>query len=191
MAKEFGLLASRYVMRAALIAVGAFAGTMVASAQNALVPEPSSTFLNARTAFNNAWDESDLVFMVATFTNGISAGYGDYTPRTTTEFTGSDALSVYAEPIGYGFAETADGYQYKLTASYKLLNTSGQVLAEQGNFAQFTGTGRSKQRELSASLTFQFSGLPAGKYQLETLFVDETSGKQSGFALPFTVSTSN
>ena len=78
-----------------------------------------------------------------------------------------------------------------MTADYRLLTKSGQVLAEQENFATFSGSGRSKQRELSAALTFQFSGLPAGDYQLETSFTDEIGGKTNAFTLPFSVSGAN
>ncbi|MEP3048525.1 MAG: hypothetical protein ABJL55_14405 [Roseibium sp.] len=191
MTKQVMQIATGKVARAVLITIGTLAGTLTASSQDRLVSEPSPAFLSALTAYDQAWNTSELAFAVATFTDGASQGYGNYTPRETSEYSGNDSISVYAEPVAYGFTETESGYQYELTASYKLLNTSGQVLAEQSNFAKFTGSGRAKQRELSASLTFQFSGLPAGDYQLETLFADETNGKQSGFTLPFTVSANN
>ena len=65
------------------------------------------------------------------------------------------------------------------------------MLAEQDNFAAFSGKGRSKQRELAAALSFQFSGLPAGDYELETRFTDETGGKEAAFTLPFTIADPN
>ncbi|MDN3718311.1 hypothetical protein QW131_01365 [Roseibium salinum] len=126
-----------------------------------------------------------------TFTEGASTGYGQYRPRENATFSDGEALFIYAEPVGYGFQENGSEYAYELTASYKLLNLSGQVLAKEDNFAVFSGNGRSKKREIAASLNFRFSGLPAGEYRLETDFTDTVGGGRSGFVLPFTISAAD
>ena len=191
MAKQTGQSASRNATRTLLIAIGTFAATLSASAQSSSIPEPSPAFASAKSAYDKAWDTSALAFTAATFTESPSKGFGAYSPRASSEFSTADTLFVYAEPVGYAFLENAEGYQYKLSASYKLLNNSGQVLAEQTNFAEFSNSRRTKQRELSAALTFKFDGLPAGNYQLEARFTDEISGEQSGFSLPFVVKAEN
>ncbi|TYC67716.1 hypothetical protein FMN63_16840 [Stappia sp. BW2] len=179
----------RRMLSAAVIATGVSAGLVSAQAQSPA--PPSEAFKNALAAYDQAWSDADLAFMVAVFSDGPSSGYGHYTPRGDAVFSDGDALNVYAEPVGYGFRETEGGFAYELTADYRLLTKTGQVLAEQENFATFSGSGRSKQRELSAALTFQFSGLPAGDYQLETRFTDEIGGATSAVTLPFSVSASN
>jgi hypothetical protein len=178
------------IVSALLIAGGLLAGLTNAQAQPEIA-RPSESFLNALTAFDQAWTASGLAFARAIFTTGAATGYGQYEPRDSSVFSVEDTLSVYAEPVGYAFSETGDGFAYKLTASYRLLTLSGQVLAEQGDFATFSGSGWTKQRELSATLAYQFSGLPAGSYELETLFTDEVGGTRSGFTLPFTVTAGN
>jgi len=183
-----GRLATRRIVSAVLITTATLTGILSAQAQSDSVPVPSEAFTQALSAYDQAWEVSGLAFLKATFTDGASTGYGQYTPRADTAFTDGETIFIYAEPVGYGFRETDAGYAYQLTASYRLLNLSGQVLAEQENFATFSGSGRSKKRELSASLNFQFSGLPAGSYRLEANFTDTVGGKQSGFTLPFTVS---
>ncbi|GAB4514106.1 MAG: hypothetical protein Tsb0019_11860 [Roseibium sp.] len=173
-----------------MIAGGLLAGLATAQAQ----PEtgrPSESFLNALTAFDQAWTTSGLAFTAAIFTSGAATGYGQYVPRDNTVFSPEDTLAVYAEPVGYAFRESGSGFAYELTASYRLLTLSGQVLAEQDNFATFSGNGRTKQRELSATLVYQFSGLPAGSYELETVFTDDIGGTTSSFRLPFTVTAGN
>lgn len=165
-------------------------GVAGAAAQSDTV-QPSDAFQNALAAYDQAWNASGLAFTKVTFTDGGATGYGQYTPRTNTVFTDEEALTVYAEPVGYGFRESDGSFAYELTASFRLLNLSGQVLAEQDNFATFAGEGRTKKRELSAALTFQFSGLPAGDYQLETRFQDEIGGSQSTVTLPFSVTGTN
>ncbi|WJS02123.1 hypothetical protein [Roseibium aggregatum] len=184
-----GKCAFRQTLSAVLIATGLSAGQLSAQAQSPA--SPPEAFQNALAAYDQAWAAAGLSFTAATFASSPSTGYGEYTPRADATFADGEALSVYAEPVGYGFQETEGGYAYELTADYKLLTKSGQVLAEQENFATFSGSGRSKQRELSAALTFQFSGLPAGDYQLETSFTDEIGGKTSAFTLPFSVSGAN
>jgi len=185
-----GRRAPGQIVSAVLIAGGLLAGLANAQAQ----PEtgrPSDAFQDALTAFDQAWTASGLAFTAATFTNGSATGYGQYEPRGNALFSAEDTLSVYAEPVGYAFRESGDGFAYELTASYRLLTLSGQVLAEQDTFATFSGSGRGKQRELSATLAYQFSGLPAGDYRLETSFKDEIGGTQNGFTLPFTVTGGN
>ncbi|MEM9632808.1 MAG: hypothetical protein AAGA50_15870 [Pseudomonadota bacterium] len=189
------LLTGRHVPRriasAVLIALGTIAGTVSAHAQAGTNSVPSEAFAQAQAAYDEAWDASGLAFLVATFTENGGSAYGQYTPRTNTVFSNGETLSIYAEPVGYGYRETGADFAFELTASYKLLNKSGQVLAGQDNFAVFAGNGRSKQRELAAALTFEFSGLPAGEYQLEASFTDEVKEDQAGFTLPFEISEAN
>ncbi|WP_428528175.1 hypothetical protein [Roseibium sp.] len=170
---------------------GIFAAAGTAFAQTPDFPSPSPAFTEALTAFDAAWTADGLAFSTVTFTDGPGSGYGKYTARANNTFSSGDTIALYAEPVGYAFEQSQDGYTYKLAASYRLLNPSGQVLSEQSDFAEFTGTTRSKQRQLSASLSFQFDGLPAGDYELEASFADQTGNQTASFKLPFTVQTAN
>jgi len=182
---------TRKACTALLVATGVFVGTCSAFAQAASVSSQAADFTAAQDAYDAAWKANGLAFVIATFTQDGGTAYGQYTPRSGSEFQGDEVLSIYAEPVGYAFTETNGVYAFDLTASYRLLNSSGQVLAEQENFAEFSGQGRSKQRELAAALSFQFSGLPAGQYELETRFKDQADGKEAGFTLPFTIAEPN
>ncbi|MEO0978069.1 MAG: hypothetical protein AAFY05_15545 [Pseudomonadota bacterium] len=182
---------SRNAFSTLLVAAGVFIGAWSASAQSETVSSPAAAFTTAHEAYDAAWKANGLAFVVATFTQDGGTAYGQYTPRAGTQFQGDEVLSIYAEPVGYAFTETDGVFAFDLTASYRLLNSSGQVLAEQENFAEFSGQGRSKQRELAAALSFQFSGLPAGAYELETRFTDRADGKEAGFTLPFTIAEPN
>ena len=182
---------SRKAVSAIMVATGVFFGTWSACAQSSSLSSPATEFTAAQDAYDAAWKANGLAFVVATFTQDGGTAYGQYTPRSGSEFQGDEVLSIYAEPVGYAFTETDGVFAFDLTASYRLLNSSGQVLAEQENFAEFAGQGRSKQRELAAALSFQFSGLPAGAYQLETRFKDQADGKEAGFTLPFSIAEPN
>nr|WP_319386015.1 hypothetical protein [uncultured Roseibium sp.] len=182
---------SRRAISTLLVAAGVVAGTCSTLAQAPTIATPAETFITAQEAYDAAWSTNGLAFVVATFTQDGGTAYGQYTPRSGSVFRDDEVMSIYAEPVGYAFTETDGIFAFDLTASYRLLNSSGQVLAEQENFAEFSGEGRSKQRELAAALSFQFSGLPAGKYELETRFRDRADGNEAGFTLPFTVADPN
>ncbi|MCX2723870.1 hypothetical protein [Roseibium salinum] len=181
----------RRIASAVLIATATLTGILSAQATTETSTAPSEAFAEALNAYDQAWEAADLAFTKTTFTEGASTGYGQYRPRENATFSDGEALFIYAEPVGYGFQENGSEYAYELTASYKLLNLSGQVLAKEDNFAVFSGNGRSKKREIAASLNFRFSGLPAGEYRLETDFTDTVGGGRSGFVLPFTISAAD
>ncbi|MEP0409156.1 MAG: hypothetical protein ABJH93_18500 [Roseibium sp.] len=138
-------------------------------------------------ALDASWDASELAFTSATFATSNASGYGQYTARDSNRFSPAETMTVYAEPVGYGFAETAVGYRHDIDVSFRLLNTTGQVLAEQDGFARFAGETPNRKRELPTSLSFQFEGLPAGDYVLEALYTDKISDKAGTIALPFTM----
>lgn len=171
-------------------ALGMTGGINAALSEEPVYPKPSSAYQAAAGALADAWAQSDLVFSVATFTAEPAAGYGRYTPRPNALFSGSEPLHVYAEPIGYGFETSGSDQSYKLSVSFRLLNTTGQVLSEQTGFTTVSGTSRTAQRELSTTLTFQFDGLPAGSYVLETIYQDLVASKTGTVSLPFVVATS-
>ncbi|WP_420338722.1 hypothetical protein [Roseibium sp.] len=174
-----------------VLVFGIFAAAGSAVAQSPDYKSPSPAFTEALTAFDAAWTADGLAFSSVTFTDGPGSGYGKYTATENNVFSAGETIALYAQPVGYAFDQSQDGYTYKLAASYRLINTSGQVLSEQSDFAEFTGTTRSKQRQLSASLSFQFDGLPEGDYALEATFADQIGNQTAGFKLPFTIKAAN
>ena len=180
--------------KAALFAsmfIGVTTSSWAQDADTGVIPTPPTEFSEALAAYDAAWSKAGLSFAIVTFTEGGSAGFGKYTERAGNSFSEGEEIAVYAEPVGFGFESSSNGYSYQLDASYRLLNLSGQVLAEQQEFASFSGSGRTKQRELSAALTFQFGGLPAGDYILEASFADAVSNRNATLSLPFSVAAAD
>ncbi len=180
-----------WVTSSVALVLGSIAFTGLAVAQSPEISAPSAAYTQALSDYEAAWSSNGLAFSTVAFSDGPSSGYGQYTTKTGNSFTDGEPIALYAEPVGYAFAQSDAGYSYNLSASYRLLNKSGQVLTEQAEFAEFNGTGRSKQRELSAGLSFQFTGLPAGDYQLQTTFTDTIGNQSASFSLPFTVTGAN
>ena len=159
----------------------------LAQTPDPIIPEPEADLQLAFAALDRAWDTSTLGFTAATFAETPASSFGQFVPRMSNIFQTGETITVYAEPVGYGFMKTGANYAYKLNAGFQLLTLTGQILAEQAGFTQFEGSARSKQRQLPTNLSFQFEGLPAGTYILKADFNDQYSGKEASFSLPFEI----
>ncbi|GGB52649.1 hypothetical protein GCM10011316_25870 [Roseibium aquae] len=155
------------------------------------VPAPSAALQQSQAMLDSAWRSSPLAFSKAVFTTRPASGYGQYDQRPNAEFGQSEAIHVYAEPVAYGFAERDGEAAYALTADYRLLTPSGQVLAEETGFARFAGTARQPRFELETVMSFQFEGLPAGSYILELTYQDEVDAASARITLPFRTTAGN
>ncbi|MEJ8473566.1 hypothetical protein [Roseibium algae] len=179
---------ARSAFRAAVFSFSAIITTAsLAETTSASIPAPSSELLQSIQTLDRAWDASDLGFTNATFAVSPATGYGQYQKRPSNVFTADDTLTIYAEPVGYGFEKTENGYRHDLEVSYSLLNMTGQVLATQSSFTRFSGEAQDRKRELPTNLSFQFQGLPTGHYVIEAAYADKLSAKTATLSLPFAI----
>ncbi len=165
-----------------------FPGSGVAQQPAGALPDALAA---AYAAFDAAWSQAPLTLAVATFVEGDVAGFGRYTPRAEAVFAEGEAITVYTQPVGFGYVETDAGYGVRLVADFELLNTSGQVLASQTGFAELAADSRDRLREFHATLRFAFDGLRAGDYSLVARLTDTASGKIADVTLPFKVRAAN
>lgn len=173
------------IARALSLAAGLALLPAASLAQQA--PSLPEGLAGAYQAVDAAWQQAPLSFAALAFADGPASGYGRYTPRKDAVFSAGDTLTVYAEPVGFGYDETPEGYGVRLTAGFELLNTSGQVLAEQTGFADLRADSRNRLREFHATLSFAFEGLRPGDYRLVTTLTDTVSGKTASGELPFSI----
>jgi hypothetical protein len=176
------------IYRRAVVALALLTSAAAIPVHAAETTSPVSPALaDARAAGIEAWEAAPLGFAKALFVAGDVGGFGQYTPVAEPNFQSDDTLTVYAQPVGYGFVETDAGYGIRLTADYELLNRSGQVLAAQTGFAELSYDSRDPRREFHAILQFRFDGLRAGDYDLSITLRDNASDKSGQIALPFQV----
>ncbi|NVK35302.1 MAG: hypothetical protein HWE23_12525 [Rhodobacteraceae bacterium] len=179
------------IHKTALVAAGLSltlsCSTVAFSQTSASITTPDAALLSAAEAYDAAWAASKLAFAAGTFTQGSATGYGNYVKRSDAVFAKGDTLNVYLEPVGFSFAEDDSNFSYKLSVSYRLLNSIDQVLSEEDEFSVLEGTSRNKTRQVWSALSFQFEGLPAGDYVLETLMDDEIGEYRATATLPFSV----
>lgn len=154
---------------------------------NATVPPPSGDLTAALAELDAAWQAAPLGFTKALFVKAPAEGYGAYEPRQGNVFAPGEAIVVYAEPVGYGYAHGDEGYRFELTVDFEILTPSGQVLASQADFAKVGSASREKLREFQASLSFRFDGLQSGEYVLLARFRDTVGAKAGELRMPFSV----
>lgn len=182
---------------AALVAFGAFiatpamAGELADAGTKAEQQVGSGQFLEAIDTLSGAvskvWEQTPLTVRKAIFVSGDPPGFGLYTARPDSIFKASEVIVVYAEPVGYGFGKEGEQYVIDLAVDVELKNKAGQVLGSKADFGQLKLVSHAQNHEFMAKLSYNFSGLPAGEYEVVTTLRDAPTGKSGSFALPFTI----
>ena len=180
-----------------LVAIGTFAaapawaGEIVDAAGKAEQQVGAGQFLEALETLDGAvgkvWEQAPLTVRKALFVAGDPPGFGLYTARPDSVFKASEVLVVYAEPVGYGFGREGDQYVIDLAVDVELKNKAGQVLGAKADFGQLKLVSHAQNHEFMAKLSYNFSGLPAGEYEVVTTLRDAPTGKKGTFSLPFTI----
>ena len=140
-----------------------------------------------REALYVLWGKSPLHFRRAFFVNRKASGFGVFEKRQGSQFKQGEPLLIYAEPVGYGWHQDGAVYQSELAADFELRNPKGNILGGQKDFAAFNFRSYGRNTEYFMNLTYNLSGLPAGKYVIATRFRDKISGKTESFDLPFEI----
>ncbi|HWA18462.1 MAG TPA: hypothetical protein VG757_05650 [Devosia sp.] len=167
---------------AACLACLVLAIPLPAAAQSSL-----ASYDAVRTALLAIWDELPLTVRNASFTAGPATGYGAYPVRDGSSFAAGETVNVYAELLGYGFAEK-DGLQAaSIDADLFLVSADGRTLARQDRFLTLSFAGTEKRLETYLSFQTSLTGFPPGDYSLEVRLTDNVGGKTAEFSLPLTL----
>ena len=96
-------------------------------------------------------------------------------------------LTLYVEPVGYTIREEGGEYSFSLTADFTLVGGEGQILGGQRDFGRWEMSGRRPVTEFMMYFTFDFEGLPAGTYTIETLIKDSFSDRTLELSTPVAI----
>lgn len=159
-----------------------------------LVPLPAvaetslTAYEAARQALLSIWTELPLTVRNVTLTDGPAQGYGNYTPRSGSEFKAGEKIEVYVEVLGYGWKDNGDGTQSELLeADLNLLNAQGQTVASQEKFLTADIKSRQKLLETYLTLDATLTSFDAGAYKLQYVLHDRAGGKDTTFEVPITL----
>ncbi|CAN7707187.1 hypothetical protein LJR098_002607 [Rhizobium sp. LjRoot98] len=175
-----------------LLAAPALAGPLADAATKAEALAASGDTLGAHDLLRSATGafSSTLPFSIgkAVFVGVPPVGYAMYEPKPQPIFKPGEALVSYVEPIGLTWTPAAAGkVQTHFTVDLDILSASGEVLANQKAFGDFTFTSFFRNQEIYATLTTDVSGAAAGDYVLRFHFNDLNSGKSASVDQKFTI----
>lgn len=156
------------------------------------LPAAAESSLNAYDAAHQAlvsiFEDLPLSVRNVTLTEGPAAGYGNYTPRDSSEFKPGEKIYVYVEVLGYGWHDNGDGTQSELLdADLNLLNAQGQTVASQAKFLNANIKSRETLLETFLTLDATLTSFPPGDYKLQYVLHDRAADKDVTFEVPITL----
>ena len=137
----------------------------------------------AREVMGKVWEATSALAIGETvLISEPASGYGIYNPRPNDKFKIGEPVLIYAEPMGFGYGNPGEGlYSIGFFVDLKVMNEAGEVLGDLMDITELDLTSRYPNREFQANLTYNLTGVPPGRYVLQTTLRDKNSGKTGSF----------
>jgi hypothetical protein len=175
----------------ALSATGAVAGELADLGATADTLAQQGQYLEALATLADAqdrvWQKSPLLFRKTVFVASDPAGFGIYDLHEGSTFKRSEPLILYAEPVGYGYRKDGELNVIDLSLDFEVKAKDGRPIGGQKAFANPQLRSRVQNHEFFVKVTYDFSKVPAGEYEVKTTVNDQTTGKAGSFMMPFTL----
>jgi hypothetical protein len=172
------------------LAAGAHAGPAADKAAEAEALVSQGKAGEALAAFDAAedafWSALPLQFRVSLFADSVAA-YGKYEPRANATFGPGENVTVYLEPVGYGFVAAGGLFRVAFDTSLEIRTPGGLVLGKTDDFGKLVWSGRAKSREVHAAVSVSLPDLKPGKYELRLTLTDAVTAKSATVILPFAI----
>ena len=133
-------------------------------------------------AVDAVWTDGPLAFRTVAIVDS-AASFGLYQERADTTFEPDQKLTVYVEPVGFGYGSDSVGF----TADLTLENATGQVLNETADVFDIDTQFGEGRREFYMTLAFDVPFLRPGEYKATLTVHDRNSDKSGSFEVPFSV----
>ncbi|MDR2404896.1 MAG: hypothetical protein LBE27_00820 [Deltaproteobacteria bacterium] len=127
------------------------------------------------------WNFSPLGLRNAAFVSEEPEYFGTYKPKVGENFTSSELLIFYCEPIGYTQRLGPDGtYTNSLSWSFEILDKTGKPIGGGSNIGPYEHSGyRTFITEKMQTMTINMSQFPAGSYILQITMIDNLDQTKS------------
>lgn len=104
--------------------------------------------------------------------------YGAYLPRRDNVFPRDEEMHFYLEPKNLVYPKTGQGlYKPAFSVDFQILDAAGNVVAKRERFGFFQFSSKSPLQDIYANLNLEFTGAPAGSYQVRFVLRDTNSPK--------------
>lgn len=132
-------------------------------------------------AYFAIWSGLPLAFRRIELIDGPPRGYDEIKPRETDAYDPGEEISIYVDPVGFGWRRVEDRWESDLVADFILSTPEGRILAGQKNFGEFRIGSRQRARESFLVMNYQFTGVPPGDYVLTTTVRDRIDEESASF----------
>ena len=168
----------------------ATAGPVVDAATQAEALQADGNTVGALNALDEAvgvvWESGPLAFRTVALVDSAS-GYGLYEKRADPTFRPDEKLTVYVEPVGFGYGSADGAASIGFTADLGIENATGQVLSETKDVFSISTPSAPDRREFYMALTFTVPYLRPGEYKAIFNVHDRNSAKSGTFEVPFSI----
>ncbi len=141
----------------------------------------------AEDAYFAVWDRLPLGFRRIELIDDRPEGYDRIDPRESHAYDPDQNISIYVDPIGFGWRRAKDGWQTDLTADFILATEEGRIIAGQKDFANFDIRSPQRAHESFLVINYRFTGVPPGDYVLTTTVHDRVEDETASFDMPITI----
>lgn len=131
------------------------------------------------------WAALPLTFRVAAFVSTADA-YGAYEP-VAPAFRAGETVTIYLEPIGYGFTAAGGIHRVSFTPSIEIRTPGGLILGQSDALPKVTWEGRPRSREVHTAVSLTLPALKPGDYELRLTLADDAGEGEATATLPFAV----
>ena len=176
-----------------MLAMPAYAGPLAEAAAKAEALAATGDAVSAhdimRSAISDFSEALPLSIGKAVFVTADPKGYGMYSPKEGPSFKPGESLVSYVEPVGLTWKPAPENgrIQAHFSVDLDILSSTGEVLASQKAFGDFTFNGFFRNQEIYATLTTDVNGAAAGDYVLRFRFNDLNSGESASVDQKFTI----
>lgn len=143
----------------------------------AMSEELSARFMNAEAELDRAWEAEAFGLRNAMLVETIE-GLGQYSAREGGAYQVGDTVTIYAEPVAYGYRNTDGEYSIEIDASISLSTPTGQNLGSLSGLESVRKASRNKIRDIHVATVLTVPELPAGSYEI-TFTLDDLVGGQT------------
>ncbi|MDR2340269.1 MAG: hypothetical protein LBF40_09105 [Deltaproteobacteria bacterium] len=132
-------------------------------------------------ATQGVWTFSPLGIRNAAFVLEEPEYFSTYKPKVGENFTSSELLIFYCEPIGFTQRLGPDGtYTNSLSWSFEILDAAGKTIGGGNNIGPFEHSGyRTFITEKMLTMTINMSQFPPGSYILQITMIDNLDPTKS------------
>jgi hypothetical protein len=137
-------------------------------------------------AVDAVWSGGPLAFRKVAVVDSAT-GFGLYQERADPTYRPDEKLTVYVEPVGFGYGSAEGAASIGFTADLAIQNASGQVLSDSKDVFSLSAPSGAGKREFYMALTFGVPYLRPGAYKAVFTVHDQNSEKSGGFEVAFNI----